>query len=92
LEKKLSKYQSGANFLTLHKPVEVNLTGESSEMSEDEALVKNIYINITSERDRKKPIPLKAIRKIEKSPNRIPTENKNTIVMRSIKSPINSKF
>lgn len=61
-------------------------------MSEDESLVKNIYINITSEKNKKRPAPVKAFNRVEKSPKRIPTESKNPIVMRSIKSPLNSKF
>lgn len=79
--------------MTLHKPVEVNLAGEGSEISEDEALVRNIYLNITNEKEKKKSKPVQAsTRKVDKSPNRLPGGGFKSPSLRAAKSPLSSKY
>lgn len=80
---KNSKYQTNGTFLTMKKPVEVNLAGDGSEMSEDETLVKSIYLNITSEKLKKKK---------SKEPKSANVEKKTVARTRGIKSPVMSRF
>lgn len=59
---KVNKYQNNNNFLTLHKPVEVNLAADHSDISDGSPLVKTIYRNIVSSRSNNE---------IEKKPKQI---------------------
>jgi len=77
--------QSKNTYLSLNKPIEINLATEHSEISEDELTVKNIFLHV-AEKSGEKQLKRKAAVEAAKTP-KLRSAKKDVLASPGVKSP-----